>query len=325
MMTLPLQNSLKFGVQTVYRRTEPAIGPWVPDVENARRLIRLIDDLGYDSVWAGDHVAFAIPILDSITHLSWACAQSERLTFGTGIYLLPLRHPTPVAKVISTLDHLCEGKLIFGVGVGGEFPNEFEACGIPVNERGARLNEGIAVLRKLWRGGKVSNDGKFYPFPDVELLPTPFQKGGPPIWCGGRSDGALARAGKLCDGYISYVVTPEMFKEAMEKINIAAESVGRDIATYGTAHLLFLRIDDSYEEALATAAEALSVRYAMDFRRPAQKYCALGAPADIAAKIDAFKAAGVRHFVLDFVGPYEQLAGQIERFAKEVRPLLGVD
>ena len=90
-------------------------------------------------------------------------------------------------------------------------------------------------------------------------------------------------------------------KEAIEKINVAAESVGRDIATYGTAHLLFLRIDNSYEEALDAAAEALSVRYAMDFRRPAQKYCALGAPADIAAKIDSFKIAGVRHFVVDFV------------------------
>ena len=320
-----LENSLKFGVQTFYRRTESAAGPWAPDVKDARRFIRLLDDLGYDSVWVGDHVAFAIPILDSITQLSWACAQSERLTFGTGVYLLPLRHPTPVAKMISTLDHLCGGKLIFGVGVGGEFPNEFEACGIPVNERGARLNEGIEVLRKLWHGGKVSNDGRFYPFPDVELLPTPVQKGGPPIWCGGRSDGALTRAGKLCDGYISYVVTPEMFKEAMEKINVAAESVGRDIATYGTAHLLFLRIDNSYEEALDAAAEALSVRYAMDFRRPAQKYCALGSPADIAAKIDSFKIAGVRHFVLDFVGPYEQRARQIELFAKEVRPLLGVD
>ena len=323
-MTLPLENIMKFGVQTIYRRTEPAVGPWTPDTEDARRLIRLVDNLGYDSMWVGDHVAFTIPILESITQLSWACGQSERLTFGTGIYLLPLRHPTPVAKAISTLDHLCGGKLIFGVGVGGEFPNEFEACGIPVNERGARLNEGIAVLRKLWHGGKVSNDGKFYPFPDIELLPTPFQKGGPPIWCGGRSEGALARAGKLCDGYISYVVTPEMFSDSMEKISAAAEAAGRDVEAYGTGHLLFLRIDDSYEKALDAATEALSVRYAMDFRRPAQKYCALGPPADIAAKIEAFKAAGVRHFVLDFVGPYEQRDQQITRFAKEVRPLLGV-
>ena len=324
-MNLSLETSLKFGVQTIYRRTEPAVGPWVPDTEDARHLIRLIDDLGYDSMWVGDHVAFAIPILDSITQLAWACGQSERLTFGTGIYLLPLRHPTPVAKMISTLDHLCGGRLIFGVGVGGEFPNEFAACGIPVKERGARLNEGIAVLRKLWNGGEVENDGKFYPFPNVELLPTPRQKGGPPIWCGGRSDGALTRAGALCDGYISYVVTPEMFKDAMEKISLAAEEADRDVGEYGTGHLLFLRIDDSYENALDAATEALSVRYAMDFRRPAEKYCALGPPADIAAKIDAFKSVGVRHFVLDFVGPYEQRDQQIERFAQEVRPLLGLD
>ena len=110
----------------------------------------------------------------------------------------------------------------------------------------------------------------------------------------------------------------------MEKISAAAEAAGRDMEAYGTGHLLFLRIDDSYEKALDAATEALSVRYAMDFRRPAQKYCALGPPADIADKIEAFKAAGVRHFVLDFVGPYEQRDQQITRFAKEVRPLLGV-
>ena len=324
-MTLPLKKSLQFGVQTIFPRTEPAVVPWLPDVEEAKILIRSIDDLGYDSMWVGDHIAFAIPILDSLTQLAWACGQSDRLTFGSGIFLLPLRHPTPIAKTVSTLDHLCKGRFIFGVGVGGEFPNEFAACGVPISERGARLTESIGVLRKLWQGGSVSCDGKYYPFPNVELLPTPHQVGGPPIWCGGRSDSALIRAGQLCDGYISYVVTPEMFKNALDKITAAAESIGREVEAYGTGHLLFLRIADRYEDALDAAAETLSVRYDMDFRRPAQKYCALGSPADIAAKIDAFKASGVRHFVLDFVGPYEERDQQIERFAREVRPLLDLN
>ena len=89
----------------------------------------------------------------------------------SGVYLLPLRHPGPVAKQVSTLDHLSEGRLIFGVGVGGEFPREYALAGVPLEERGARLSEGIAVLRKLWSGEKVAHEGRFYPFPEVQMLP----------------------------------------------------------------------------------------------------------------------------------------------------------
>ena len=322
-MDLPLDNGLKFGVQTIHRRTEPATGPWQPDPDYARVLVELVEGLGYDSMWVGDHIAFAIPILDPLLQLVHAAAYSKRLTFGTSVYLLPLRHPTPVAKQVSTLDHLTGGRLIFGVGVGGEFPNEYKACGVPREERGARLTEGIRVLKKLWSGQAVDNaDGRFFPFPEVEMRPAPRQSGGPPIWCGGRSDAAIRRAGRLADGYISYVVTPDMYAESLEKIATAAEESKRDLTRYGTGHLLFARIDDTYEAALDAATETLSVRYAMDFRKPAQRYCALGPPADMAEQIAAFHRAGVRHIVLDLLGPYEQRDTQIERFAKEVMPLL---
>ena len=138
---------------------------------------------------------------------------SRRLTLGTSVYLLPLRHPAPVAKQVATLDHLTEGRLIFGVGVGGEFPREYEVCGVPRGERGARLSEGIALLRRFWSGEPVSHTGRFYgPFTDVPMQPPSRQAGGPPIWCGGRSDGALRRTGRLADGWLSYVVTPEMYR-----------------------------------------------------------------------------------------------------------------
>ena len=116
-----------------------------------------------------------------------------RLQLGTAVYLLPLRHPTPVAKQVSTLDHLTEGRFIFGVGVGGEFPKEYEACGVPIGERGARLSESLAVLRALWSGRPASYKGRFFQFEEVAMQPPPRQAGGPPIWCGGRSDAALRR------------------------------------------------------------------------------------------------------------------------------------
>jgi alkanesulfonate monooxygenase SsuD/methylene tetrahydromethanopterin reductase-like flavin-dependent oxidoreductase (luciferase family) len=132
----------------------------------------------------------------------------------------------------------------------------------------------------------------------------------------------LRRAGRLSDGYVSYVVTPDMFADALGKIETAAQGVSRNIDSFGTGHLLFMRIDDTYEQALDAATETLSTRYAMDFRKAAQRYAALGTPAQVAEKIREFHAAGVRHIMLDFLGPYDQRNAQIERFAAEALPLL---
>ncbi len=203
------------------------------------------------------------------------------------------------------------------------FPREYEVCGIPRDERGARLSEGITLLRQFWSGEPVSHTGRFYgPFSDVPMQPPARQNGGPPIWCGGRSDGALRRTGRLADGWLSYVVTPEMYRASLDKIDAAASDVQRSLTHFGTGHLLFTRIDDSYEKALDAATETLSVRYAMDFRRAAQRYCALGRPDQVAERIREFHAAGVRHIMLDLLGPYEQRHDQIARFAADAMPLL---
>ena len=310
-MSLPLDDRMRFGWMT-------AMG----DAAQVREVVALAERAGLDSLWVGDHIAFAVPIMDPLLQLAQAAVLSERLLLGTSVYLLPLRHPVPVAKQVATLDRLCGGRLRFGVGVGGEFPNEYAACGVPLQERGARLSEGIEVLRKLWRGESVSHAGRFYPFADVRMLPPPVQPGGPPIWCGGRSPAALARAGRIADGWVSYVVTPQMYREALAAIAAAAETAGRAVERFDTAHLLFFRIDESFEAAWDVATEHLSERYASDFRGPAKKYCALGRPADVAAQIDEFRAAGVRHLILDAVSPAAERHAQIARFASEVLPLL---
>jgi probable F420-dependent oxidoreductase len=322
-MDLPLDDRLRIGVQTIHRRTEPADGPWLPTIDEMRTLVELVDRGGYDSLWVGDHISFPLSIFDPLLQLAQAAVVSRRLQLGTAVYLLPLRHPTPVAKQVSTLDHLTEGRFIFGVGVGGEFPKEYEACGVPIGERGARLSESLAVLRRLWSGEPASNDGRFFPFKDVAMQPPPRQAGGPPIWCGGRSDPALRRIARMTDGWMSYVVTPEMFRQGLEKIAAEAAAVGRVFDRgFGTAHLLFTRVDDTYEKALDAATVSLSRRYAMDFRKAAQRYCALGPAAEVVESIRKFHAAGARHVILDFVGPYEERFVEIERFAREALPLL---
>lgn len=322
-MTLTLDTRLRIGLQTIHRRTEPATGPWEPRIDDLVDLVQLVDRCGYDSLWAGDHISFPIPILDPMLQLAQAAVVSRRLILGTSVLLLPLRHPTPVAKQVLSLDHLTEGRFILGVGVGGEFPNEYAACDIPHNERGARLAEGVQVVRKFFSGEPVSHHGKFYgPFQDVPMRPAPRQAGGPPIWFAGRKDPALRRIGRLGDGYLAYVITPEMYRDSLAKIDAAAEQAGRGTIPFGTGHLLFTRLDKTYEEALDRATETLSVRYAMDFRKAAQRYCALGTPQQVAQTIRGFHAAGVRHIALDLLGPYEQRNEQIEWFARDAMPLL---
>src|SRR5436305_2003042 len=128
-----------------------------------RELVELVDSCGYDSLWVGDHISFPVAILDPLLQLAQAAVVSPRLTLGTAVYLLPLRPPAPVAKQVATLDHLTEGRLIFGVGVGGEFPKEYEVCGVPRNERGARLTEAVEIMRKLWTGTPATHPGGRYP------------------------------------------------------------------------------------------------------------------------------------------------------------------
>src|ERR1700746_4029780 len=227
-MHLPLERKLKVGGMTIPRRPEPATAPWLPSIDEMGAFVELVDRCGFDSLWVGDHISFTVAILDPLLQLAQAAVVSRRLTLGTAVYLLPLRSPAPVAKQVATLDHLTEGRLIFGVGVGGEFPKEFELCGVPFNERGARLSEAIPILRSLWSGKPVSHAGGRYPaFDAVAMQPPPRQPGGPPIWFGGRSELALRRTGRLGDGWLAYVVTPEMYAAALEKITAAAAASER--------------------------------------------------------------------------------------------------
>jgi probable F420-dependent oxidoreductase len=281
-----------------------------------------LDALHYDSLWVGDHIAFTSPVLDPIAQLAQAAALSDRLTVGTAIYLLPLRAAAIAAKQSSSLDHLSRGRFVFGVGVGGEFPNEFDACGVPVKERGARLEEGIEVVRTLWHGEPCSFEGRFSSFSDVQMQPAAYTENGPPIWCGGRSEAALARIGRAANGWIAYVVTPEQYRQGLATIAQGAASIGRRLTEMGTSHLLFVRMGASRAQALDDATEILSKRYAMDFRRAAERYCALGTPAEVLQHVQSFYDVGVRHFILEFLGSPTEQAAQLEQFAAEVLPAI---
>jgi len=321
-MLFELEPKLKIGVNTMHRRSEPAEGPWLPKIDELVQMVEQVDRCDFDSLWVGDHISMPIPFLDPLQQIAQAAVISRRLTFGVGVYLLPLRNFAPVAKQVSTLDLMTEGRLIFGVGVGGEFPKEYEASGIPHSERGARLSDGIRVLKKFWSGAPVTHESPFLKFENVAMRPTPWQKGGPPIWCGGRSKPALRRAARIGDGWHSYAITSDMYRDGLALVKETAEEVGRSFSPFGTGHLLFARVSDDYESALDEAADHLSTRYNMNMRPAAKRYGAIGTPQDVAEAIRNFYEAGVRHITLDIAGVYERRGEQLERFSSDVLPLL---
>jgi alkanesulfonate monooxygenase SsuD/methylene tetrahydromethanopterin reductase-like flavin-dependent oxidoreductase (luciferase family) len=236
------------------------------------------------------------------------------------VYLLALRPPAIAAKVAATLDRLSGGRLIFGVGVGGENPKEFELCGVPHGERGARVDEAIEVVRTLWRDTPATFAGRFTRFESVSIDPKPVQAGGPPIWIGGRSDRALERAGRTGDGWVSYVVQPERYAQSLAKIRVAAEKAGRALDSFTPAHLVFITLGRDWERARAVWVEGLSRRYAQDFGPLAKKYGVLGTPEQCVAELERFHDAGCRYFILNVIADPADEPEQLERIATEIVP-----
>ena len=264
-------------------------------------LARRAEAAGLDSIWVGDHISFYIPILESLTALAFVAGVTERVRLCTGVYLMPLRNPTVTAKVTSTLDVLSGGRLTLGVGVGGEFPPEFEACGVPRSERGARTDEGIEILRRLWTEEGVEHRGEHFEFGPVTLNPRPLQTSGPPIIVGGRKAPSMRRAGGLGDGYISHMCSPDQYSGNMETIQGHAHRAGRKEAPFEATAFLFSVMDDVYEDALDRAASMLQTIYNRPFRDAAKKYCLLGRPEDWLEQMEAFARAGARHFVFSLL------------------------
>jgi probable F420-dependent oxidoreductase len=284
------------------------------------RIVRRIEEWGFESVWAGDHVSFHNPIWESLTLLASYVGITSRIKLGTGVYLLALRAPAVAAKMTATLDALSGGRLIFGVGVGGENPREFEVCGVPHRERGARVTEAIDVVRALWRDTPASFQGLFSQFEGVSIDPKPVQQPGPPIWVGGRSEAALARAARQGDGWISYVVHADRYRLGVARIREVAAAAGRALDGFVNAHLAFVTIGADYEKAREQWVRLLSKRYAQDFGPLAGKYGIIGTAAQCAEQLERFIEAGCTYFVMNPICDNDDAERQFEQIAAEVLP-----
>ncbi|MGH3261783.1 MAG: LLM class flavin-dependent oxidoreductase, partial [Trebonia sp.] len=165
-------------------------------------LFQEIERRGFDSIWTGEHIVFHRPILDAISVIAGLAAVTERVEIGPAAIMVPLRHPTLLAKELAAIDIMSNGRLIVTAGVGGDYPKEFEACGVPFARRGRRTTEMIEVMRKYWTEDRFSYHGQAIDLDNVWMEPKPVSPGGPRIWMAGRSSAAFERAARLGDGYM---------------------------------------------------------------------------------------------------------------------------
>jgi probable F420-dependent oxidoreductase len=211
------------------------------------RMARAIEQIGYDHIDVFDHVVMGypiagrptgpytptMPILEALMTLSYVAAVTTRVTLGTEVLVLPQRHPTLVAKQVSTLDTLSGGRVRLGVGVGWQ-ESEYEPLGEEFSTRGARMDEAITLLRAWWSEPRVDFAGPHYPITTMAMEPKPPQGRQLPIWIGGMSEPAFRRVGRLGDGWLASRVTDaESARTAFEAIRRHAEAAGRDPAAIG--------------------------------------------------------------------------------------------
>jgi len=264
------------------------------------RAARLAQDAGFASVWAGDHLKCPAPGLDGPTCLAAAAAVTTEVALGLSVMLLGLRPVAWAAKQIATLQHLSGNRLRLGVGVGGEFPAEYEAAGIPLSGRGARLDRALELLPlMLSAGGEHSLE------PPAKM---------PPVLVGGRSDRALARAASYGDAWLPMWISPDTLRRRGELLAERSAALGRPAPAISL--LVLAHVDADSSRARAQADAHLRGQYGMDLSR-VERWTALGGVGEVAAFLEPYTRAGVSEILLLPLGarPLEQ----IERLAEVTR------
>ena len=271
-----------------------------------------VDELGYDSIWLIESLGSEGPGYECLTTLGYLAASSPCLFFGTSVLLLPLRNPV----IAATLDQLSGGRFIFGVGTGDG--STHDVVGADRRTRGRRCEEALALMRRLWTETGVSFDGEFTRVSDYTLRPRPVQSPHPPVWIGGHSDATVRRAARHADGYIPVGNTPDECRDIFERMDRYAAELGRGPLT--RAVHTFLAFADSPQEALRIGSRTLSERYGRVVSLEDSRPHLMGGASDCRRVIEAFRTAGVTHFVCDPVCDPEETLSQVERFAREVMP-----
>jgi probable F420-dependent oxidoreductase len=264
--------------------------------------------LGFDSVWVVDHLImpevhvdkFSANVYEPLTVLSFVAGATKKIKLGTSVIILPYRHPIEVAKIISTLDALSGGRVIFGAAAGW-MEEEFEVLGVPFKERGSRSDEYLRLMKELWTSESPNFQGRYYQVADIRFEPKPIQKPHPPIWIGGASRPALRRVVELGDGWHPVGLSPEQLQEGLDYLKSYAREKGRDPVTIEISARLRLSFT---EDAVAREHNGL-----------------VGSAEEIINRIEEYKRLGVSTMLFDASFSFlskDELLALLERVSREV-------
>lgn len=301
--------------------------------EEIARACDVAEEGGADSLWAVDHIAIPygfravypyaahqfgtgpdrpMPWWDCLSVLAYLAARTERVQLGTGVLILPYRHPVATAKALATVDQLSGGRVVLGAGVGW-LEDEFDALGLDTfHRRGRVMDEQLEVIRRVWTDDRASYDGVHYRFPEISVTPRPAQRNGPPILVGGNSEAALRRAVRYGDGWHGLMLLPEEVPGYRARLDgLAAERGRADRLPITLLMGLHLTRDPSVYPALDRAHRQAAIT---------------GTPDQAAEQLLAYRAAGVEHLQLAAsadatfgdLGPSDVM----EFVLREIRPAL---
>jgi alkanesulfonate monooxygenase len=293
--------------------------PGARDAHSLARHAARAEELGFSTIWLGDHLYLPGPTTHAVTALAVIAAATERVPIGFSAYVLPLRDPLMAAKELAALDILSDGRLIAGLAAGSN-EKEFQIFGIPFSERGARLDEGLEALTRLWTGEPVTFTGRFYRFADAKLAPPPVQKPHPPVWIGSWTGNrrSAERVARYADGWqASGLHTAiEEISQGWKQIEAAAIAAGRDPSTIHRAYVnTVVRLDSTRERAW-DAVRSGGLAGPTPFRQDVDLRV-IGTPDDAIARFNELAAAGMDE--VGIIGPGSSIE-QMEFFAREVMP-----
>ena len=281
---------MKFGLAT------PSM-LWDLDWHERQAMASSIFDAGFDHLFLADHVSFHDGAgADGFVEASAMAQLHDQLGVMTSIYLLPLRHPLPVARQLASMARVAPGRFVFGIGVGGEDRHEVEICGVDPATRGRRANESLAIIRGLLAGESVTHEGEIFQIDSALIRPKP--KSPIPILVGGRSDAALRRVGRLGDGWIGVWCSTHRFAAALQLINEAAEAAGRVQTPWLHGYQTWIGVDAVDEHrARAAVSSGMEGFYKIPFSA-FERYTPVGTPRQIADQLLEYSRVGAELFNL---------------------------
>jgi len=279
--------------------------------------------VGFDAVWASDHLYYPQQMLEALTVLGFAAARTSSIKLGTAIYQLPLRPTASAAKQIATLASLSGGRLVLGVGVGGDWPDEWAAADASLKERGMRMEEGLPLLKRLLRGEKVDFNGRFHTLRNIAITPPPPPV---PVLVAGRAAPALRRAALLGDGWFGFFLTPKGFRREVAQIRALRDEAGLADQPYQLAMQFCVRIDSSNDGAGLRAAEVMNAGFppgtALTPSDKLQHLMLAGTADAVAERLREYIEAGCGTVCLSVLDSGERAHEQFARLAADVLPRL---